>query len=98
MKFAFHIGPSGSTFVKAYDFFVSQGGLKEEWGNHWKIIDAPDLQGARMVAIHSPGARFGLFCGHCGAESHIGACKDPRCKRCGKSSVGPFCGPVCARA
>jgi hypothetical protein len=32
-KFAILVGPSGSTFVKKYDFFVYQGGLKDKWGN-----------------------------------------------------------------
>ncbi len=30
-KYAIHINCGGATFVKEYDFFVSQGGLTEEW-------------------------------------------------------------------
>jgi len=60
-KFAILVGPSGSTFVKEYDFFVSQGGLTEKWGRNWKIIEADGMNHARMIAIHQPGARAGLY-------------------------------------
>lgn len=99
-QFAIQVNPAGSTFVKEYDFFVSQGGLKEAWGKHWKIIEAPDMQGARMIALHLAEARhdFGLYCGSCGAEKHVGVCKSPRCKRCGKPrrEGQVFCGAGCA--
>lgn len=60
-KFAILVGPSGSTFVQVYSFFVSQGGLTEKWGRAWKIIEADGLNHARMIAIQQPGAMAGLF-------------------------------------
>lgn len=101
MKFAILVSSaSRSTFVKDYDYFVSQGGLTDDWGKFWKIVEAPDLQGARMIAVHQPNARqdFGLFCGGCGAEQHGGACQDPRCKRCGEKrhAAQVFCGAACS--
>ncbi len=101
MKFAINVNKfSGSSFVKFHDYFVSQGGETEEWGKHWKIVEAPDMQGARMIAIHQPHGRqdFGLFCGDCGLEKHGGPCPDPRCKCCGGSrkAFQVFCGAACS--
>lgn len=67
-KFAILVGPSGSTFVKDYDFFVSQGGTTEGWGKNWKIVEALDMDAARVIAIQEPGARPGLFCRVCGKD------------------------------
>jgi len=67
-KFAILVGPSGSTFVKDYDFFVEQGGLKDPWGRNWKIVEAPTSEAARVIAIAEPGARAGLFCSVCGKD------------------------------
>lgn len=65
-KYAVHIGPSGATFVKDYDFFASQGGLTENWGRTWTIIEAESLEDARVKVIAMPGARSGLYCAKCG--------------------------------
>lgn len=66
-KFAIHSG--GATFVKEYDFFVSQGGLTEKWGKSWKIIEAENMDQARMIVIQEPGAFAGLYCWRCGKDS-----------------------------
>jgi len=77
-KFAIHINCAGSTFVKDYDFFVGQGGLKEKWGKAWKIIEAEDIDQARVIAIQEPGAFAGLYCWRCGKDSVIcaGRCRN----------------------
>lgn len=70
-KFAIHVSEvSGHTFVKDYDYFVSQGGLKQSWGKHWKIIEAKDLDDARVIAIKQPGAISGLHCEKCGKDRY----------------------------
>lgn len=74
-KFAIHVNPGGATFVKYYDYFVSQGGLVQDWGKHWTIIEAESMRHARMAAIRLPGARPGLYCASCGRESHGGECE-----------------------
>lgn len=43
-------GPSGSVFVKEYDFFASQGGLTLIWGINWKPVWADDIEEARKQA------------------------------------------------
>jgi hypothetical protein len=40
---------SGSVFVKDFDFFVSQGGLRDAWGKRWRFIAARDVEHARRV-------------------------------------------------
>jgi len=48
----------GFVFVKALDFFRSQGGMKEEWGRDWVPILATSLENAREEACKKiPGAR-----------------------------------------
>ena len=43
--------PNGEyQFVKEYDFFVSQGGLKEPWGRNWIPMEADSIEGARLKA------------------------------------------------
>lgn len=71
-KFAIHVNSGGATFVKDYDFFVSQGGLKQPWGKAWKVVEADSLAKARAVAIAEPDAFSGLYCARCG-------CEDIRC-------------------
>ncbi len=39
----------GAVFVKHGPFFVSQGGLTEDWGKNWKRIRAGSLKHARQV-------------------------------------------------
>lgn len=75
-KYAIHIGPGGATFVKDYEFFVGQGGLVDEWGSHWEVVEALTLEAARVIAIARPGAVPGLFCATCGREIDVcyGSC------------------------
>ncbi len=78
-KFAINVNRvSNHTFVKDYDYFVSQGGLKESWGKHWKIVEAEDIDQARVIAIKQPGAVPGLHCENCGKSRYD--CTN-RCKR-----------------
>jgi hypothetical protein len=69
-KFAILVSKvSGHTFVKDYDFFVSQGGTRDEWGKNWEIVEAPTLEAARVIAIKRPGAVPGLHCPKCGHDA-----------------------------
>ncbi len=68
LKWAIHVNSGGATFVKAYDFFVQQGGTTDDWGKHWKIVHAKDIHEARTLAIKLPGAKTGLYCAVCGRE------------------------------
>lgn len=38
---------SGSVFVKEKDFFISQGGDKQDWGKDWKEVEAESIEDAR---------------------------------------------------
>lgn len=40
----------GAVFVKEGDFFVEQGGLEQDWGKHWKCIEAESIEHARSLA------------------------------------------------
>lgn len=48
---------SGSVGVKEYEFFKSQGGLREEWGKHWAPVIATGIEDAREKGCSLPGAR-----------------------------------------
>lgn len=49
---------SGSVFVKDFDFFVSQGGLRDAWGKRWRFIAATSVEHARRVGCQMfPAAR-----------------------------------------
>ena len=48
---------SGSVFVKALDFFRSQGGFREAWGKNWVPIVATSIEDAREKGCQLPGAR-----------------------------------------
>jgi hypothetical protein len=75
-KFAVLVGPSGSIFVKAYDFFAYQGGLKESWGKNWTIVETESMGMARVYAMNNlTGRRDALFCSICGEENH-GPCQE----------------------
>lgn len=74
-RFAITANWAGATFVKTYDFFVSQGGLEQEWGKHWTIVEAEDIHAARILAIKLPGARAGLYCARCGHEDTKCVCE-----------------------
>lgn len=67
-KFAVLVNSGGATFVKDYDYFISQGGDTEIWGKHWKIVEAESYEAARVLAIQLPGAHAGLYCPVCGCE------------------------------
>jgi hypothetical protein len=56
-KYMIHVGPSGSVFVKDYDFFIQQHGDTQEWGKHWQQIPADSIEDARQKACGFPGAR-----------------------------------------
>lgn len=45
--FMVHCNVGGSVFVKTYDFFKSQGGFKESWGQAWKPVVATSIEDAR---------------------------------------------------
>jgi hypothetical protein len=50
---------SGSVFVKEIEFFRSQGGFVEDWGQDWKPVVAASVEDARRVACETlPGARL----------------------------------------
>jgi hypothetical protein len=38
---------AGANFVKEADFFVSQGGLRDSWGQHWLKVEADSINDAR---------------------------------------------------
>jgi hypothetical protein len=45
-KYMVLIQPWG-VYVKDYDFFVEQGGLKDPWGKHWRLVRASSIEAAR---------------------------------------------------
>ena len=53
-----HVGPSGAVFVKALDFFRSQGGFRQGWGSTWVPIVASTIEHAREFGCRLPGARL----------------------------------------
>lgn len=48
---------SGSVFVKDLEFFRSQGGFTEPWGESWVPIVATSIEDARKKGCDLPGAR-----------------------------------------
>lgn len=48
-RFMVHTNSGRATFVKGRDFFVSQGGDSEEWGQAWAHVEAADIDAARAV-------------------------------------------------
>ena len=38
-----------AVYVKEGEFFESQGGLEEEWGKNWKLIEATSIEHARSM-------------------------------------------------
>lgn len=46
-KYAVHKNWADGVFVKEWNFFVEQGGLKEPWGKGWKPIMASSIEAAR---------------------------------------------------
>lgn len=49
---------SAAVYVKEADFFISQGGLKDEWGKHWTPVTATSLYQARAIGIKLRRERF----------------------------------------
>ncbi|HLG26571.1 MAG TPA: hypothetical protein VI423_02185 [Paenisporosarcina sp.] len=45
-----HIGPGGTVFVKELEFFRSQRGFEQPWGEAWFPIVASGLEDARVRA------------------------------------------------
>ena len=39
-----------AVYVKEYDYFISQGGLEQEWGKKWKRLNADSIEDARKKA------------------------------------------------
>jgi len=66
--FAINAPPGGSTFVKEFQFYVDQGGLRQAWGKSWIIVHANDMDGARVEAIRRSGFA-GLYCRVCGKDT-----------------------------
>ncbi len=48
---------SGCVFVKALDFFRSQGGFTQDWGKNWIPIVATGIEDARERGCALPGAK-----------------------------------------
>lgn len=48
-KFAVLVEP-WATYVKGWDFFVEEGGLREPWGKSWRPIRAKSIEDARERA------------------------------------------------
>lgn len=49
-KFAILIKPFG-VYVKAWGFFVEQGGTTGEWGRSWTQVEARDIEAARRKGL-----------------------------------------------
>lgn len=52
-----HVNWSGAVFVKALDFFRSQGGFRDAWGLHWSPLVATGIEDAREKGCKLPGAK-----------------------------------------
>jgi len=48
---------SGSVFVKELDFYRSQGGFREQWGETWIPVVATSIEDAREKGCSYPGAK-----------------------------------------
>lgn len=48
---------SGSVFVKELEFYRSQGGFREKWGETWIPIVATSIEDAREKGCSYPGAK-----------------------------------------
>ncbi len=44
-----HRNSGGAVFVKEGEFFEQQGGLTEEWGKHWTVVQACSIEHARAI-------------------------------------------------
>lgn len=38
-----------AVFVKEESFFISQGGLTQDWGKRWKRVEADGIEAARKI-------------------------------------------------
>lgn len=69
--YAVHVNSGQASFLKHYDYYVSEGGNTQKWGKHWRIVLALNEGAVRLFAIERMGARSdGLFCSICGEEKH----------------------------
>lgn len=48
-EYMIHCNNGGSVFVKEKDFFISEGGDREEWGKGWIPALAFSIEGARYL-------------------------------------------------
>jgi hypothetical protein len=60
------VGPYGDVYIKEYEYFVSQGGLRKAWGRRWHRIsvrgvfenESDEIEAARKLACETlPGAK-----------------------------------------
>jgi hypothetical protein len=70
--FAIIANPGAPTFVKEFQFFIDQGGLRQPWGKNWVVVHADDMDDARVEAIRRSGFA-GLYCRVCGRDT-AGSC------------------------
>lgn len=61
-KFAVLVEP-WATYVKDWDFFVSEGGLKEKWGKRWIEVEAESIEDARRKGKEMPQDNLLLMAG-----------------------------------
>lgn len=61
-KFAISTNGHGSAvYVKEWQFFVEQGGLREPWGKNWLLIEAESIDDARKRGKKLMGKLFELL-------------------------------------
>lgn len=51
------LNSGNKVFVKGYQFFIDQGGLKEKWGKNWKPVMATSIEEARKLREKEEGLR-----------------------------------------
>lgn len=56
-----HCNSGFALFVKDADFFISQGGLVEEWGRAWRPVIASSIGDARRQAAKLFGVPLSLI-------------------------------------
>lgn len=44
-----HTNCGGATFFKTAEFFASQGGLTQDWGKAWRLVQASSIEDARRI-------------------------------------------------
>jgi len=43
-----------ATYITDWDFFVSEGGLEQKWGQNWVPIEAESIEDARKKGKYLP--------------------------------------------